>query len=266
MEVACAPLAFPNMKTTAAAEADWREIAPLLLRFLSLAQAVAPKADVTIPTADIHVLGMFWRSTRLFRGGLALIETDLPEEAGFLGRSLFEESLRLRELAERAERRHALTLGWANSSIDEKEGLVREGLALGLDANSAKTLAVLKTERANLLAYARRHGVGRLEKFMSVRAAAKKFGRNSHYWTYAWSHEAVHGSDAAWLFGRRRIAPDTVGLYAGTADRRLHIGIAAFLVSSLLDAVRATSSMFGWLPDPALEAIAKRVNEADDAE
>src|SRR5688572_22695736 len=66
-----------------------------------------------IPTAHTYVLGMFWRCVRLYDGVILLLEAQLPEEAAILGRSLFEESLRLQQLTDSSQR-DALIVGWAN--------------------------------------------------------------------------------------------------------------------------------------------------------
>jgi hypothetical protein len=58
-------------------------------------------------------------------GILVLLKSELPEESAFLARSLFEDSLRLKQLQEEPEARIALVLGWVNRSLNEKRGLMQ---------------------------------------------------------------------------------------------------------------------------------------------
>ena len=65
---------------------------------LSRLKACTPKTEFEIPTAHVYIVGMFWRAVRLYDGTLVLLKSELPEESALLARSLFEESLRLRQL------------------------------------------------------------------------------------------------------------------------------------------------------------------------
>jgi hypothetical protein len=184
-------------------------------------------------TARVYILGMFWRAVRLYEGTLLLL-------------ALFEESLRLRQLSADGSNRDALILGWANTSIDQKIGLMKVAESVGLETDARQILAILDEERTKLQGYAQRHGVAKFPRFLSVKDAAIRFGRKDDYWTYEWSHESVHGSDVAWLFGRRKVAADTVALFAKTDDPPLLASFAAFAAVSFTDAVDAASSIFGW--------------------
>ena len=75
-----------------------------------------------ILAAQTHILGMFWRSLRLYQGALLLLKAELPEEAAFLARSLFEASLRLKQMADEPQQRDRLILHWVNNLIDGKGG------------------------------------------------------------------------------------------------------------------------------------------------
>jgi len=203
----------------------------------------SPKEPFEMPTALVFVLGMFWRAVRLYEATLRLLESHLPEEGAILARSLFEESLRLRQLADDKENRGSPILGWANHSISEQVGLIRDAESLGLEPNAQLILTVLEQNRTKLRSYARRNGISKLVTFLSVKDAAKRYGRKDDYWTYAWSHESVHGSDSAWSFSRRRLAPSVVGLFAKNADPQFLIGFAAFAAVSLADAAEAAASL-----------------------
>jgi hypothetical protein len=246
----------------------WSQVLDQAQQLLASVHAAKPKTATKIPTAHGHILGMFWRSVRLFDGILLLLQGELPEEAAILARPLFEESLRLQQLGADSTEREALILKWANDSIQEKKGLVEVAKSVGLEANPVALLSRLDDEQRKLQGYARRHGVTRLRPFMMPRDAALRFGRGAdYYWSYQWSHEAVHGSDAAWLFARRKVSTDTVGLFAKTTDPRILGAMVSFSANSFGEATRATFTIFGWsLPeffDQRLSALQQAANAYD---
>jgi hypothetical protein len=81
----------------------WHRIEPLADQLLGLVRSTASTAPVEIPTHLGFVLSMFWRCLRLYDGILVLLKSELPEESAFLARSLFEDSLRLKQLQEKPE-------------------------------------------------------------------------------------------------------------------------------------------------------------------
>ena len=256
------PLARQKRRMPQLHKVEWSQVLPLMRQLQSLAESAAPKGPFDTKPIDAFILGMFWRCVRLHRAATALLETSLPEECTIIARSLFEESLHLQELADTPADRDALILKWAKKSIHEKRGLIKDAQSLGLEVDPQPIFRALDDQQRDLDEYLRRHPVGKLRPFLSVRAAAVRYGRKDCYWTYAWSHEAVHGSDAAWLFARRRVASDTVALFARTDDPALLIGFAAFAARSLAEAVQAVCSIFGWSPPGDLRKLAEQIDQA----
>lgn len=231
----------------------WQTIEPHADRLLAVVQQTVPKKPSEIRTHYVFILGMFWRSVRLYRGILILLKAQLPEEGALLARSLFEESLRLRQLADEPANRDALVLGWANDSITERVNLFRTAKAMELDNDIEASLASLEEKRRELDSYRGRHGVGRFLPFLSEKDVAILYGRNDDYWTYALAHEFVHGSDVAWMYGRQNIAPDTVGLFGQTDNPEFRAGITHFAAASLTEAAVATFSILAWPINPDLQ-------------
>lgn len=121
---------------------------------------------------------------------------------------------------------------------------------LGLDKDIDDGLATVDAERQQLQDYRQRHNVQSLRPFRSVRDAALRYGRGEDYWLYEWSHESVHGTDAAWLFARKKVSNDAMGFHAKTDDPLLRASFAGFSATSITDATVATFSIFGWqLPE-----------------
>jgi hypothetical protein len=238
----------------AVTDALWQTIEPHAARLLTVLQQTVPKGPSEIRTHYVFILGMFWRSVRLYHGILVLLKAQLPEEAALLARSLFEESLRLRQLADEPGNRDALVLGWANDSITERVNLFRTAKAMGLDNDIDASLASLEEKRRELDTYRGRRGVGRFLPFLSEKDAAIRYDRKDDYWTYALAHEFVHGSDVAWMYGRQNIAADTVGLFAQTDNPEFRAGIAHFAAASLTEVAVATFSILGWPINPEVQA------------
>jgi predicted O-methyltransferase YrrM len=86
----------------------WPAVYAEAIALLQLVQEITPKNEIEIRTAHGYILGMFWRSRRLFEGAIILLAAELPEESAFLARSLFEESLHLKQIADEREHRDAL--------------------------------------------------------------------------------------------------------------------------------------------------------------
>ena len=141
----------------------------------------------------------------------------------------------------------------------EKAGLLRVAKEVGLDEDVDEALAALDEERRHLEQYCRRQGVVGLISFRSVKDAAIRYDRKEDYWMYEWSHESVHGTDAAWMFARKRIASDSVGLHAKTNDPMLRASWAGFAARSITAATQATSEIFGWQLPPEFSQPAAEI-------
>jgi len=204
-------------------------------------RTVAPEQS----THDAIALQLHARTVRVFEAVCILLTQNLPEEALFLGRSLFEDALRLEEIAESGDARAELLLGWANDSISEKIGLIRAAVVAGLEPDSTTMLANLERDRKQLSAYQRRNGVDRLRRFRQVRDAALRYDRAHGLWTYLLAHEAVHGSDAYFAFLRTKQSVDTITLDMRTTDSDVVFGAAAFCIRSAMQATKATAAVFG---------------------
>src|SRR5687768_12605923 len=72
------------------------------------------------------VFSMYWRCVRLFKATNVLLSAELPEEALLPARALFEDSLRLMQLAKDKANMKGLLLRWLNDSYVNLEALTRE--------------------------------------------------------------------------------------------------------------------------------------------
>ncbi len=167
--------------------------------------------EVTIPPIpvlphDSVVSHMFLRSVRLYDGICILLNGALPEEAMILGRALFEDALKLTEVADSRDSRAALLLWWENNSLNEKIDLQKVAKALGLDPPWGDIKAA-NAYRELLAEYRHKWGIKKVRPFRDVKTAAVRYGRAHDYWAYCLAHEMVHGTDAFFTFSPRNLSP-----------------------------------------------------------
>ena len=173
--------------------------------------------------------------------------------------------MHLQELAADALRRDGFVLGWLNDSDEEKIHLLEEARSLGLEDSPEAGIDALKAQQAVYQGYRQRHGVGRYQPFLSRKAAAVRFGRKDDYWTYAWTHEAVHGSDAVWLFSRQQMADDTFAFFGRNGDAKLATILGEFAAKSLVAAFTAINEMLDWSGSERVAVLMAQIKDAVDA-
>jgi hypothetical protein len=235
-------------------------------KILRIVEESVPKGvfDVS-PARNRHIVGMLWRARRLYEGVLLLLKAQLPEESTILARSLFETSLRLQQLAADPENRAALILGWLKGSINEYEGLLKTGKASGLDTDISAALADLEKQRQELQKDIKSLALSGTQPFLSPKdAAINKYGRKDDYWFYEFSHETVHGSQAAWIYGTKQYG-DFTGLHAKTDDPVFRSTCAHFSARSISNAYSATASIFGWKLHPELHELVNQIDKLIEA-
>jgi len=237
-----------------------QRIIDLLKRISAKVAGIHPKKVMEVAIADSYILGMYWRSISLFEAIITLLEKDLAEEALILARSLFEESLRLAQLAEAGKERTAFVLRWVNDSIKYKKGLIDRAIKIGLEQNPEQVIKRLEEEQKKVQGYARRHGVGRFKKLLSEGDAAFEFNRKDDYWSFILGHQMVHGSDATYLYRRHKLAKNKIGIFSRTIDVNIIGGIAFFAARSVLQATQSTVRIFNWGDTSDLEKLWDEVN------
>jgi len=198
-----------------------------------------------MPTLNVFAFQMYGRCIRLSKSSEILIRAHQAEEALFLGRSLFEDSLRLNDLAVATNAdRASLLLGFAIASMNEGRGLAHVAVDAGVEQSPDALLAAFDGELAKLQRHAARNGSIKPRKFRSVRDAAHAHGRQESLWTYSLAHEMVHGNDLSFLFNRRRVRQDAVAVHLQRPDFDLEIGVSCFCAESALHAAIAFAQIF----------------------
>jgi hypothetical protein len=150
------------------------------------------------------------------------------------------------QIAEAGDARACLSLGWMNNSYEEMKGLFHKARQMGLDPDPSDVLDYIAEQQSKLQNDMRRNNVSKLKKFRSAEDAAKRYSCQEDYWLYFLSHEMVHRSNASLLFRREKIGPDTFAQYYQSPNTNFLIKVGVFAGKSMLDAMKAVSSVFQW--------------------
>jgi hypothetical protein len=230
----------------------------LLRRTSTLLASRRDMPATTKPRHEAEILALYARASSHFEAIMILIRRDHPEEAFILIRSLFVESLRLRELAEAdTTSRIALIAGWTRDSLKRLENIQLEIERRRTGSANPGFIARLRALRKQSNSYAKRHGLDRARDFTEVRERAAKQRRQDEFGDYAFSQDFVHGGFTS-HFGRYRQWKEgedpLLELSITTPDPR---AMTAFAVKSVVLAHKAAAEVFSWADDTEEELLLK---------
>jgi hypothetical protein len=248
------------MSIPATATPSYELAATLLSESARIASLIA-RGPVQIGALELCVFGSIGRGIRLTLGTAALIAKRLQGEAFILGRSLFEDSLRMAEIGHDARNRKGLMLEWQLTSLAEMENLDTEAKATGLEANTWHDIPNKVARRRKELGVLAKRGQIIRKRFLSDKDAATHFGRLHDFWAYRLSHGIVHGSDMAQALYRKVDPavdglPQNVYVAIDTENPVLATACANWCVRSLLQTAGAAAVVFGKDPREADDAFA----------
>lgn len=226
-----------------------------------------PREVIELSPPDLHALGMYWRCVSLFRSLLILLDNHFPEEALFLARTLFEESLQLMQLNDAGTERERMLVGLRAKWLQSQEDLfATEAEELGLTEDASDVRKHVRGQQGDLERYRNRKGIGGSKGFESVKDAAIRLDRQGDYWTYRLAHKIVHGEDTAQLYRRNKVEVDLVAFFSHTSDPDLLAGVGAFAARCIADAFFAAAGVFGWAASSEVqelvEDVGRRVNDS----
>lgn len=195
---------------------------------------------ITMSTHHGYALGMYARSRSYYRGAIALAKDGLADEALALGRSLFEDSLRLSILAETRDEVHQIDglIGWLLDGVKRAIGIYREAKRLGVGTDHEAAIDHLEAEHQKMIGYRERRGSGRktpaLFSEQQLERAALESGRSDAWWLHEVADQMVHGNYFAHRM-RHVAAGDGTALVAiRHSNPRGLIDIVAFAVESVV--------------------------------
>jgi hypothetical protein len=243
----------------------WNNVRELLARIEELMSSSHPRGGFDVARPDEATLSMYWRCVSLFRSVLLLLDNRYPEEALILARSLFEESLRLKELQDAGNDREAFLVGYYAEALERQEELFGPTAErLGLTEDASDVVESARQQKGQLENYRKRKNIGKRKKFSTVKAAATKQNRRKDLWIYLLSHHMVHGGEPAYIYRRQNVGENAIALYSNTNDPHALAEVGAFAARSVSHALYAAAGIFGWEISPELRKLvnelAQRVN------
>ena len=223
-----------------------------------------PAEGISVTPPDAIAVGMYWRCMSLFRGIVLLLNNNLPEEALMLWRSLFTDSLRMRELeAAGKQDRMAIELGHYASSLERTKERVQQAKRLGVAKDTTSELAHIEKQKRNVEIYRKQVGIEKLKRFSSEENLIKKLKLNVDLWTFLYAHGLVHGEDIAQAHRRRKLQPSAYAFFSHTPDPTFLAGVGLAAAQSILDAHEAAGKMFGWQISPELRKLIENLEELE---
>jgi hypothetical protein len=243
----------------------WNDVRELLARIEELVSSSHPRGGFDVARPDEATLSMYWRCVSLFRSVLLLLDNRYPEEALILARSLFEESLRLKELQDAGNDREAFLVGYYAEALERQEELFGPSAErLGLTEDASDVVESARRQKGQLENYRKRKNIGKRKKFSTVRVAATKQNRRKDLWIHLLSHHMVHGGEPAYIYRRHNVGENAIALYSNTNDPHALAEVGAFAARSVSHALYAAAGISGWEISPELRKLvnelAQRIN------
>jgi hypothetical protein len=234
----------------------WQKVQELLAQIEKRMLAALPQEGVSVTPADAIAVGMYWRCMSLFGSIILLLNNDQPEEALMLWRSLFTESLRMRELeAAGKSDRIAIQLGHYAFSLERTKRRFQQAKRLGVTDDITNELAHIEKQKRDMEIYRGRLGIEKLKQFSSEENLINKLKLKVDLWTFLNSHGFVHGEDIAQTHRRRKIQPRVFAFFSHTNDPKFLAGVALAAAQSIVDTHEAAGKMFGWDVSPELREL-----------
>jgi hypothetical protein len=240
----------------------WEGVRDLLERIEERMDAAFPAEGISVTPADAIALGIYSRCVSLFRSIVLLLSNNQPEEALMLWRSLFTDSLRMRELAAVGkEDRIPIELGHYAYSLERTKQRFQQAKKLGVTDDITSELAHSEDQKRAMENYRKRLGIEKLKRFSSEENLIKKLNLNVDLWAFLYSHAFVHGEDIAQTFRRRKIQTNVLAFFSHNADPGLLAAVGLTAAQSAIDTHEAAGQMFGWQVSTEFQ---KLIEDLDD--
>jgi Family of unknown function (DUF5677) len=146
----------------------WEDVGEVLEDIEERLLSSVPVEEISVTPADAIALSMYWRCMSLFRSIILLLSNNQPEEALMLWRSLFTDSLRMRELAAAEKKdRIAIELGHYAYSLERTKQRFQQATRLGVTDDVSRELAHIENQKRGVENYRKRFGIEKLKRFSS---------------------------------------------------------------------------------------------------
>jgi hypothetical protein len=197
---------------------------------------------------------MYDRVVSCAKAVLALVQLNQAEEGFIIGRSMFEDTLRLLQIEEAGEQRAAFLLGWFNVSYERlRDVFGRDDPSI--QEHTRRMQAEIQTAMGRL-------GISRLLRFLPPKEAANRFHLTDEYKDYVFAHEVVHGGELAHRLRRGRLGGGKNGMVVlGEAQlAEFRPACAIFATKMLLLSTRAIATIIQGVDSAHLTALSARAS------
>jgi hypothetical protein len=240
----------------------WEDVREVLERIEEMLLSSVPVEEISVTPADAIALGMYWRCMSLFRSIALLLNNNQAEEALMLWRSLFTDSLRMRELAAAEKKdRIAFELGHYAHSLEQTKRRFRQAKRLGVTDDFSRELAHIENQKRGMENYRKRFGIEKLKRFSSEENLMNKLNLEVDLWTFLYSHGFVHGEDIAQSHRRRKTQAGVLAFFSHTADPNFLVGVGLAAAQAILDTHEAAGEMFSWQISPEVQELTENLEE-----
>jgi hypothetical protein len=179
-----------------------------------------------------------------------------------LWRSLFTDSLRMRELAAAEKKvRIAIELGHYAYSLEQTKKRFQRAKRLGVTDDISRELAHIEDQKRAMENYRKRFEIEKLKRFSSEENLINKLNLGVDLWTFLHSHGFVHGEDIAQSYRRRKTQAGVLAFFSHTADPDFLAGVGLAAAQAILDTHLAAGKIFGWQFPPELEKLIENLGE-----
>jgi hypothetical protein len=241
----------------------WEDVREVLERIEERLLSSVPVEEISVTPADAVALGMYWRCMSLFRSIALLLNNNQAEEALMLWRSLFTDSLRMRQLAAAEKKdRIAFELGHYSDSLERTKQRLQRAKRLGVTGDDITSeLAHIEDQKRAMENYRKRFGIEKLKRFGSEQNLINKLNLEVDLWTFHYSHGFVHGEDIAQSHRRRKMQAGVLAFFSHTADPDFLAGVGLAAAQAILDTHEAAGKIFSWQISPEVQELIENLEE-----
>jgi hypothetical protein len=240
----------------------WEDVRNLLERIEERMDAAFPAEGISVTRADRIALDIYTRCMSLFRSIALLLNNNQAEEALMLWRSLFTDSLRMRQLAAAEKKdRIAFELGHYSDSLERTKQRLQRAKRLGVTGDITSELAHIEDQKRAMENYRKRFGIEKLKRFGSEQNLINKLNLEVDLWTFHYSHGFVHGEDIAQSHRRRKMQAGVLAFFSHTADPDFLVGVGLAAAQAILDTHEAAGKIFSWQISPEVQELIENLEE-----
>lgn len=229
-------------------------------------------SGIEVPNYVRYAAGMYMRTRSSYPACRLLLRKEFFDEAMTVGRSLFEDSVRLAILAEisKPEDRVDGLVAWALDGIQRAIGLYHEASQLDIGAEHDAAIQALEDERRWAIDFRNRWGSGRKSKVLmqeqELEKHAKETNRADAWWLHEVADQLVHGNLFAHMM--RTVALDAERA-TGFAIRVNYpgglLGALGFAAESAVVAHEAMCALVDHGIDPVIRELLTEIESIQEA-